>query len=288
MDKENRDCEEKRISALPQIGFGTYPHKEALLEAIPVVISCGCTLLDTSDNYDNEEWVGKAIASAKRDELIICSKFSQPYRALEFNKCFEESLAKLGKIDMYLLHWPYPHLWKKLWVMMEELYLAGKVSAIGVCNFDVTNLKELLSFCRVKPCVNQLECHPLFQQKEITDYCIENDISVMSYSPLARMNDALMESDVIKELSGKYGVSASQIVLRWDIEHGFIPIPASAKEKHIVDNMGCLNFSLAEDEVAKIDGLEEGLRIRFDPKTRFTYREKRKFLIRRIRLAIGI
>lgn len=141
---------------IPELGFGTFPQKETLLESVPCAIKNGYTMIDTSDNYFNEEFI-------KADNAIVITKFSQPLRTNELMKCFDESLQKLGHIDIYLLHWPFPYLWKTQWRMMEELYLSGKVKAIGVCNFDLGYMKELMRFCRVKPAINQFERHPIFK-----------------------------------------------------------------------------------------------------------------------------
>lgn len=217
------------------------------------------------------------------DELIVISKFSQPHRTNELQKCFEESKEKLnGKLNIYLLHWPFPFLWKKQWRAMEELYLSGKCDAIGVCNFEKKHLKKLLRICRVKPFIDQLECHPLFQQNETTEYCKENDIRIMSYSPIARMNEKLIKNKTILDIADKYNKNACQIILRWDIEHGFIPIPASKSKAHMMDNLSVQDFCLTKDEIAEIDRLECGMRIRYDPDKRFSKRQKLSFLKYRI------
>ena len=157
---------------------------------------------------------------------------------------------------------------------MEDLYLSGKCDAIGVCNFDLGYMKELLAFCKVKPAINQFERHPMFQQQELVDFCHENDIVVMAYSPVARMDIRLHENPIIKEIADKYGKTTSQVILRWDIETGCIPIPASSSEKHIADNFDVFNFALNDDEIQAINSLEAGMRIRFNPRTRFSKRKK--------------
>lgn len=264
---------------IPVIGFGTFPYKEPLLTCLPKAIEGkGVSLIDTSDNYQNEEYVGKGLAQVDLSKVTVISKFSQPFRTNELEKCFEESKKNLGAINIYLLHWPYPYLWKKQWREMEELYLAGKCEAIGVCNFDLGYMKELLKFCKVKPTINQIERHPMFQQQELVDFCQENDIAVMAYSPVARMEKRLHESPVLKEIAEKYGKTVSQVILRWDIDTGCIPIPASSSEKHIAENYDLFNFMLTEEEIEDINSLEAGMRIRFNPRTRFSNRERFIFL----------
>ena len=151
---------------------------------------------------------------------------------------------------------------------MEELYLSGKCDAIGVCNFDLGYMKELLSFCKVKPAINQFERHPMFQQKELVDFCKDKDITVMAYSPVARMDKRLHENPVLKEIAAKYSKTVSQVILRWDIDTGSIPIPASSSEKHIAENYDIFDFILTEEEIDAINSLEAGMRIRFNPRTK--------------------
>lgn len=211
----------------------------------------------------------------------MISKFSRPLRTNELEKCFEESKNNLGAINIYLLHWPYPYLWKTQWRKMEELYLAGKCEAIGVCNFDLGYMKELLAFCKVKPTINQIERHPMFQQQKLVDFCQENDIAVMAYSPVARMDKRLHESPVLKEIAEKYKKTVSQVILRWDIDTGCIPIPASSSDKHISENYDVFDFILTEEEIEAINGLESGMRIRFNPRTRFSRNQQLKMLMYR-------
>lgn len=267
---------------IPCIGFGTFPQKQELEKNIPIVLKHGYRLIDTSDNYYNEGFVGRGIGKAEEctQDLIITTKFSQPLRTRELEKCFAESKERLGgQVHIYLLHWPYPFLWKMQWKKMEELYMQGECQVIGVCNFEKNKLKKLLKFCRIKPMINQYERHPLFQQQELTQFCFENNIQVMSYSPIARKDDKLLENETLKGIAEKYGKSVGQIILRWNIEHKCIPIPGSSSEIHIKENIDIFDFELTKAEIKKIDELEEGYRIRFDPKKRFSIKQKWSFLI---------
>lgn len=268
---------------IPVIGFGTYPYKEPLLTCLPKAIeSYGVELIDTSDNYQNEEYVGKGLAQVDFSKVTVISKFSQPLRTNDLEKCFEESKANLGAINIYLLHWPYPFLWRKQWRKMEALYLAGKCDAIGVCNFDLGYMKELLSFCKIKPAINQFERHPLFQQQKLVDYCHNNGIIVMAYSPVARMDKELHGNPVLKRIAQKYGKTTSQVILRWDIDTNCVPIPASSSVEHIKDNFDVFDFHLSNDEIGAINGLESGKRIRYNPRRRFSLRERIGLLKHRI------
>lgn len=263
---------------IPVIGFGTFPYKEPLLTCLPKAIEgIGVRLIDTSDNYGNEEFVGKGLAQADLSDVIVIGKFSQPFRTNELEKCLEESRNKLGKLNIYLLHWPYPFLWKKQWRKMEDLYLEGKCDAIGVCNFDLEYLKELLAMCRVKPAINQFERHPLFQQQELVDYCLDNDIAVMAYSPVARMDKELHENPILNSIADKYGKTVSQVILRWDIDTNCVPIPASSSEDHIKENYDVFDFYLTNEEIEAINSLEKGKRIRYNPRTRFSFQQRMDF-----------
>ncbi len=265
--------------SIPLVGYGTFPHKEKLEKSIPIAYNYGYRLFDTSDNYYNEGYVGAGLSKCPQD-IIVITKFSLPLQANYVKTCFKNSEYNIGRrINIYLLHWPYPYLWKIIWRQMETLYLSGECDAIGVCNFDLGYLKELLSFCKIKPAINQFERHPIFQQEELVKYCQENNITVMSYSPVARMDKTLHSNKLLNELSIKYNKTVSQIILRWNIETNSIPIPASVTDIHIKENIDLFNFSLSEDEVNKINKLEIGKRIRFNPRTRFTRKEKLKFLL---------
>lgn len=261
------------------------------MKSVPLALGVGYRLIDTSDNYGNEEWVGKGLNSVDsyvRNEVVVVTKFSQPMRTARLSEVFAESQAKLGgRVDLYLLHWPYPFLWRQQWRRMEELQLAGRCGAIGVCNFGERRLRKLLRICRVKPVADQIELHPLFQQRAITEFCKENGITVMSYSPLARGDADLMGNCTLKGIAAKHGKTAGQVILRWNIEHGFVPIPASTSEGHIVENCDVFDFSLAEEEIDAIDALERGKRVRFDPDKRFSTKQKIKFLAMRIALAFS-
>ncbi len=271
---------------IPIIGYGTFPQKEQLMTNVPIAYNVGYRMLDTSDNYLNEEYVGKGLLKINSNDITIISKFSQPVRTADFESCFNETLNKLGRVDLYLLHWPFPYLWEKEWRMMENLYLEGKVKGIGVCNFDVGYLKRLLKICKVKPVINQFEHHPLFQQPELVKMCQDNNIQVMSYSPLARMDKELQNHPVLKNLADKYGKSINSIILRWNIDTRCIPIPASSKEKHIRENIDIFDFCLTKEEVNIINELETGRRIRFNPRSRFTKNQKRVFAKQRVKMEI--
>jgi diketogulonate reductase-like aldo/keto reductase len=268
---------------LPDIGAGTYPFKEELISAIPELAEIGYRLFDTSDNYRNEQYIGEGLSKVSTDilkDITVITKYSNPRKKV--SKAFEESSRLLfsktatpnRKADIYLMHWPYPYLWEERWKEMENLYLAGKCKAIGVCNFNEEKLKKLLSICRVKPTINQFECHPMFQQKEVQDICRQEHIQVISYSPLARINKDLFNNITLNKIAQTHGMKISQVILKWNVSEGRIPIPASKNKIHMKDNYSSFDFVLSDSEKAEIDALERGLRIRFDPDKRFSLLHK--------------
>ena len=274
---------------MPCIGYGTFPLKDELGKTVPLAVRAGYRLVDSSDNYGNEKHVGAGLAASgsESENVVVVTKFSKPARTHELGRMFRASRKNLGgRIDVYLLHWPYPFLWKKQWRTIEDLYLVGECRAIGVCNFDRLRLEALLRFCRVKPMIDQFERHPLFQQEETAAFCRANGIQVMSYSPFARMDPALMENPVLKGIAAAHDKTVGQVILRWNIEHGDIPIPASRSYEHIVENFDVFDFELTSAEMARIDALEAGHRVRFDPAKRFSFPQKIKFLMERVRVGI--
>ena len=275
---------------LPDIGLGTFPYKEELYSAIPEAYKIGYRLVDTSDNYNNEIHVGKALkmlSEEQRKDIVVVTKYSSP--GLSIKEAFNNSAEKLDTpIDVYLMHWPYPFLWERRWREMEELYLEGKCMAIGVCNFTSKYLEQLLKICKVKPMLNQFECHPMFQQTETYDLCRQEGIQVISYSPLARMNKALFTAPILLNLAKKFDKSVGQIILRWDIQTGRMPIPASKSAKHLEDNFNVFDFSLSNKDIVEINSLESGMRIRFNPDTRFSSSQKMHFLFKNIKESLGL
>ena len=210
---------------MPRLGLGVWKAKdgEEVQNAVKAAIQTGYRLIDTAAVYKNEEGVGKAIkeSGVSREDLFITTKVWNDDQGYESTlQAFEESRKKLGLeyIDLYLIHWPVKGRYKETWKALEKLYEDGLVKAIGVSNFQVHHLKDLLSDAKVKPMVNQVEFHPYLTQKELLSYCNEENIQLEAWSPL--MQGEVVRVDVIKELAEKYGKTPAQIVLRWDLQHG--------------------------------------------------------------------
>lgn len=264
---------------IPCLGFGTWklPEADTTVDIIKTAIDCGYRHIDSAYSYHNEKSVGKAVRTSglKRNELFVTTKrsnYSHGYE--ETMKEFEESMNNLDidYVDLYLIHWPRPiairDSWKEFnegsWKAFEELYKAGKVKAIGVSNFLDTHLDVLLETATIAPMVNQLELHPRYVQRDVVKYCKERKMIVEAWSPLISGD---FDNPVLKEISGKYNKSVAQILLRWSIQHGFLPLPKSTKRERMIENTNIFDFHLSEEDIKAIKALESLGRIGAHPDT---------------------
>ena len=264
---------------MPIFGFGTFPQKEKLLQSIPTAAKVGYRFVDTSDDYQNIEWVGKAISQMKQEKPIIETKFSDPTMLFEMQKeyyRFKKALELKDDevIDILLLHFPYPYVYVDMWKELEKLYEQGKCKVIGVCNFEIEHLEILKKNCKYVPMINQFELHPTFRRMELCKYCNDNHIAIMSYSPFARMNKSLIDNEKLLNIAKKYNKNVPQIIIRWNLQNGYIPIPGSSSESHIKSNIDVFDFELSEEDMKEIDSIDIGMRIRYDPKTKWGHRVK--------------
>jgi len=257
-------------TAMPALGLGTYktPDGPPVERAVTAALETGYRCVDTASFYGNEAGIGRALAgcAVPRKELFITTKVWNSEQghgpALE---AFERSVEKLGLdyLDLYLIHWPVRGLFMETWRALEELYRREKVKAIGVSNFLVHHLEELLGRCEVPPMVKQVEMHPLFYQKELADYFREKNILVQSWAPLSR--GVLFDDPVVTGMAARRGRTPAQVLLRWGLQHGFAVIPKSTDPKRIVSNADVFDFTLTDDEMAALDGLDRRDRLGPDP-----------------------
>ncbi|RYG62503.1 aldo/keto reductase [bacterium] len=261
--------------AIPQVGLGVWQAAEGeeVETAVLSALQSGYRLLDTAAIYVNEVGVGKAMkdSGVARADIFLTTKLWNANHAYEDAlRAFDESLSKLdcGYIDLYLIHWPLPMEGKfvEAWKALETLYKDQRVRAIGVSNFKPHHLEELLKEAQVVPSVNQIELHPMLQQKETRAYCQEQGIAIESYSPLMRGKDAL-ENSVTVELAQKHNKTPAQVILRWHVQSGFIVIPKSVTPQRIRENIDLFDFELSSDEMHSIEGLDAGKRLGADPDT---------------------
>jgi methylglyoxal/glyoxal reductase len=255
---------------MPWLGLGVWKAKEGseVENAVKEAIRVGYRSIDTAAVYKNEEGVGKAIkeSGVAREDLFITTKVWNSDQGYESTlQAFETSRKKLGLeyVDLYLVHWPVQGKYKETWKAMEKLYKEGRVRAIGVSNFKIHHLKDLLADCEVKPMVNQVEFHPYLTQKDLLAFCKEQQIQLEAWSPL--MQGEVVNVPEIKELAEKYGKTPAQIVLRWDLQHGVVTIPKSVKAHRIKENADLFDFELTAEDMAKLDGLNKDHRFGPDP-----------------------
>lgn len=259
---------------MPGFGLGVFKVEEGqeLVAAVKAAIRHGYRSIDTAAVYQNEAGVGTAIREAieeslvNREELFVTSKLWNADQGYDSAlAAFEASMDKLGLeyLDLYLIHWPVKGKYKESWRALETLYREGRVKAIGVSNFQIHHLQDVMEGAEIKPMVNQVEFHPRLTQKELLQFCREQGIQLEAWSPL--MQGELLNDPVLQEIGAKYGKTVAQVILRWDLQHGVITIPKSTKEARIIENASIYDFSLSEEEMNRIDGLNEDRRVGPDP-----------------------
>ena len=249
---------------IPKIGFGTYKSvegedKETILRAL----RCGYRHLDTAAFYGNEEILGNSWreSGVTRDELFITSKIWRDDLGYDrARKSFEDSLQRLGTdyLDLCLIHWPksgpgdeeWRNKDRETWKALEELYLAGRVRAIGVSNFLPHHLLNLMESASVVPMVDQLEFHPGYIQKAAVDFCQKHGILVEAWSPIGR--GRVLEEPLLLELAGSYGKTPAQICLRFALQCNVLPLPKASSEERMRENMEVFDFTISQEDMYRI------------------------------------
>ena len=258
---------------IPILGFGTYKMEddEIVLNSVREAIKAGYRHIDTASFYKNEENVGNGIREGlkhtglKRKDIFVTTKVWNTEQGYENTlNAFNNSLQRLNMdyVDLYLIHWPvtkdYADTWqsriKETWKAMEKLYKEGKIRAIGVSNFLVHHLEELMSSCEIKPMVNQIEFHPGHNQKETVEFCKKHEIVVEAWSPLGR--GVILENEFLSEIAKKYNRTIAQICLRWIIQQGIVTLPKSVTLERIKSNFEIFDFELSEEDMDKITNME--------------------------------
>ena len=265
---------------IPVVGFGTWqtPDGEVAELSVITALKAGYTHIDTAAAYKNEESVGRAIKKSglNREDLYITTKLANPSHTYEdAQQSIKDSLEKLDLdyIDLYLIHWPNPvtsrHEWKKRnadsWRAMEEAVDAGLIKSIGVSNFHPHHIDALLETARIKPAVNQILLNPSDMQEELVRYNKKHDILSEAYSPLG--TGKIFEVESLKDLASKYNKTVAQVVIRWSLHHGFLPLPKSVTPERIVSNFDVYDFELRPEDIALIDGLKGTAGSAIDPDT---------------------
>lgn len=247
---------------MPLAGIGTFLLSPDEAEASCVnALADGYRLIDTANAYVNERAVGRAMKKSglKREEIFLETKLWPAF--YEQADAVEKTLERLDTdyIDLLLIHQPAGN-YVAGYRLMEKAYKEGKVRAIGLSNFSVEQIKEILSICEVKPAILQTEVHPYSQEKELKEFLNRQGIVIQAWYPLGHGDKTLIEESVFTKLAQKYGKSNAQIILRWHVQSGNIVIPGSKNPAHIKDNFALFDFALTADEMAEIAALDQGKR----------------------------
>ena len=240
------------------------------VNAVANSFKIGFTLLDNSAAYNNDIFIAKAIKKSglKREDIFITTRVSNgAQRNKNVREEFFNILKKLNTdyVDLYQFHWPVTNYFLDTWKEMEKLYNEGYCRSIGVANCHVHHLEEIFKIAEVKPAVNQIEIHPLFTQKALIEYCKTKEIVVEAYTPIARFDDRLVRLPILKNIANKYNKSIAQIVLRWHIQNGIIPVVRSLNKNRQLENISIFDFELTDEEMGQIDGININSRLRYDP-----------------------
>jgi diketogulonate reductase-like aldo/keto reductase len=247
---------------LPAIGFGTYPLKgEEAVTAIVSALQAGYRLIDTAVNYRNESEVGEAIrrSGVPRDELVVTSKIpGRHHRYDDAVASTKESLQRLGldHLDLHLIHWPNPDrgLYPQAWRALVDLQQQGLVRHVGVSNFTAEHLDRVIEDTGVTPAVNQIELHPYFPQEEMRQANADRGVRTQAWSPLGKRQAPFGEPPVA-QAAERHGVTPAQVILRWHVQLGSVPIPKSATADRQRQNLDVFGFELSDDELAAITAL---------------------------------
>lgn len=263
---------------IPVVGFGTWQVKngEEAYNSVMEALKVGYRHIDTAEAYGNEETVGKAIKDSgiPREEIFVTTKLWNHYGTYEEAKAaIEGSLSCLGLdyIDLYIIHWPNPLKHRpdyetrnrEVYRAMEDAYLAGKLRAIGVSNFHPHHLKALMKHVRVAPTVNQIYVNPTDQQEAVVAANEAFNLLTEAYSPLGK--GKIFEVQKLADIAKKYNKSIGQVILRWSLEHGYLPLPKSVTPSRIKENLELFDFELEEEDVKAIDKLRGVIGFAKDP-----------------------
>lgn len=266
----------KQVPLVGNFAYRVYYHFKVLsvshqwVNVLSESLKTGYRLIDYSNSYGDGKLIMKAIkkSGVERKDIFIISRASNPKQVShQVREEFIQSLSNLGVdyIDLYMFHWPVPDCYIETYREIEKLYKEGLVKNIGICNCHQHHIDAILKECEIKPVVNEIEVHPLFTQKPLVKYCQEHGIRVIAYTPLAINDYRLRNSKILRGIAEKYHKNFCQIVLRWHIQNGVIPIPYSFNPKHNQSNFEVFDFELAEEEIKVIDGFNYNCRLRYDP-----------------------
>lgn len=251
---------------MPALGLGVYqiPKGSQTQQAVLWALEAGYRHIDTASFYGNEADVGQAIKQSgiPREEIFVTTKL-WPTDFWSAEAAFEKSLDKLGLdyLDLYLIHWPIPIGKGRAWKVLESLYRKRRVKAIGVSNYSIRDLKDLLKIADIRPTVNQVEFSPFLYQKKLLEYCQSEQIQLEAYSPLTR--GKRLSDSTIDQLAKQYQKTAAQMMIRWSLQHGLVVIPKSSNHARIRENAQVFDFEISQTDMERLDGLHENYRALF-------------------------
>ncbi|WP_434310770.1 aldo/keto reductase [Hominifimenecus sp. rT4P-3] len=256
---------------IPVFGFGCYnSYGEEITNAVAAALDAGYRYIDSAARYRNEAEVGAALKNfaGKREEIFVLSKvWPTAYDAVEAS--VEKSRKELGVeyLDAMLLHWPGTDETRRLraYETLLQLRDKGRIGTVGVSNFQEEQIETIKEQFGAYPAILELEVHPGYQQNALQDFCAERGIVRIAYSPIGR--GRYQENEVLQALSRKYGKTTSQVILRWHLQRGTVPIPKSGHKERILENADVFDFCLTEEEMEILRGLECGGRMGLDPLT---------------------
>ncbi len=258
-------------AAIPQIGLGVWqsPRGETTRHAVRTALRLGYAHVDTARIYGNESDVGEGVRTSgvPREEVFVTTKLWNDDHGYDAAlRAFDASLARLGLeyVDLYLIHWPVAGKRLDSWRALEKIFAEKRARAIGVSNFLVPHLEELLAHAKVVPAVNQIEVHPFLQHRETRAFCADHGIVVEAYSPLT--HGKRIDDPVIADVARRAGRTNAQVLLRWGIQHGMVVLPKSVNEGRIAENAALFDFALDADAMNRLDALEEGAATGWDPR----------------------
>lgn len=256
---------------IDQLGLGVYKvNQDIAVQLVGTALDLGYRRIDTAALYDNEQEVGAAIRKSgiDREEIYVTTKVwnnRQGYH--EAKEAVEESLERLniGYVDMMLIHWPAPkeNKFVETWKAFEELLEDGKVRGIGVANFNIHHLEQLLESTNVVPALNQVELNPIFQQPELRAFNAKHGIATEAWAPLGRAR--ILDNPILTELAEAHAKSPAQIVIRWHLQIGNLVIPKSSNPDRLAENLNVFDFALSDSDMAVIATMDTGVRSSNNP-----------------------